>query len=503
MPLSQLSPRPLWQHFQRLCEIPRPSGHEQALRSNLIDWATARGFSADQDEAGNLLIRKPATPGYENRCAVILQGHLDMVAQKRKDSAHCFEKDPIQVRQVDGWVMANGTTLGADNGMGVAAALAVLECDDLVHGPLEALFTIEEESSMRGALELRPHWLQGRVLLNLDSEDRGDVYVGCAGGIDINVRAQWPTLSLSPAAMSLFRIDVSGLRGGHSGLDIDKGRGNAIRIAARTLDAVSALTPLHIITFEGGSLRNALPRDCVTIIAVPTAFAASLVKEITVLSGLLLEEYGAVEPQLSLQVAPLESAEDSTYWQQALSQQESIRFIRLMLAAPHGVERMSPDFHLVVATSNNLGVMKLTNGHLRGCLLARALRESELRALAARIRAVFELGGCEVSLDNGYPGWTPDPESPVLGLFQTVHAHAFGDPAQVKVIHAGLECGIIGAKYPLLDMVSFGPIIRGAHSPDERVEIASVDAFWTLLCAVLTALAAWPADPAPRPAGRN
>ncbi|MBK8973082.1 MAG: aminoacyl-histidine dipeptidase [Hahellaceae bacterium] len=494
MSLAHLSPRPLWQHFQRLCEIPRPSGHEQALRAQLVAWASDRGFTSEQDEAGNLLIRKPATPGYEDRCPVILQGHLDMVSQKRKHSPHCFETDPIQVREVEGWVMATDTTLGADNGMGVAAALAVLECDDLPHGPLEALFTIEEESSMRGALELRPHWLRGSVLLNLDSEDRGDVYVGCAGGVDINVSAEWSLQTLNPNEWAIHRLDLGGLRGGHSGLDIDKGRGNAIRLTARLVEAVCRLTDCRVIQFDGGSLRNALPRESSVIFSVASAFVPKLAQEVDLLAGLIQEEMASVEPGLTIQLSPLNLAsEGGELHLQALSRDDTRRFIHLLLAAPHGVERMSPEFHQVVATSNNLGVIKLSGGRLQGCLLARALRASELRALAARIRAVFELAGCQVSLDNGYPGWTPDPESPALRLFQTVHEQTFGEPAQVKVIHAGLECGIIGANYPLLDMVSFGPIIRGAHSPDERVEIASVEAFWRLLRNMIAALSEWPA----------
>lgn len=483
MSLLQLQPAALWRHFQTLCDTPRPSGHEQALRSSLIEWAQARGLSSEVDEAGNLLIRKAATPGMEDRPGVILQGHLDMVAQANADTPHNFVTDPIRTRIEDGWVHAQGTTLGADNGMGVAAALAVLESDDIAHGPLEALFTIEEESSMRGALELRPNWLQGSLLLNLDSEDRGEVYVGCAGGVDVNCQRSFAQASV-PADWQGVRLSLKGLRGGHSGLDIHKGRGNANRLLVRLLLAALEQAPLRLHSFSGGTLRNALPREAFAELVLPQDAVNELQSLVAHYQQLYLAELGDVEPKLQLQLE-LQSSPN-----QALSDTASLQMLQLLDAAPHGVERMSPHFAGVVETSNNLGVVRLQQGEFSACLMVRSLRDSATLALAHRIRSLFQLGGCEVAMETPYPGWTPNPQSQLLTLFQQVHAQQFGKEADVKVIHAGLECGIIGAIYPELDMVSFGPIIRGAHSPDERVHIESVQDFWQTLVSLLAAIPA-------------
>ena len=492
MSLQQLQPHSLWRHFQMLCDTPRPSGHERAVRDSLLQWAAQQGLRADCDAAGNLRIVKPASPGREGAPGVILQGHLDMVAQQRLDGHHCFTTDPLQVRVEDGWVLANGTTLGADNGLGVAAALAVLEDRELVHGPLEALFTIEEESSMRGALELRPDWLLGRLLLNLDSEDRGDVYVGCAGGLDVRATVTWPTVPVPPD-WHCVTIAVTGLRGGHSGLDIDKGRGNAIRLLARFLDEVCRAQACRLIALRGGSLRNALPRDATATLALQTEAAVALRDRLQRYLSVLRAEYGDSESGLKLELveqpAEVPGGAIDQMLAGALDEACSRRLVALLLAAPHGVEDFSRDYPGVVAASCNLGLVHLQVGRLEACLLPRALRQSALEALAARIRGVFELAGCTVTFSNGYPGWTPDPDAPLLALFQRVHESCLGQPARVKVIHAGLECGIIGARYPHLQMISFGPVIRGAHSPEERAEIQSVAEFWQLLCALLETLA--------------
>lgn len=480
--LSQLTPTLLWAHFQTLCNTPRPSGHEATIRSKLIDWAERRQLQWLTDDAGNLLIRKPASAGMENRQSVVLQGHLDIVAQQNEGTGHDFTRDPIRTRIIDGWVHATGTTLGADNGMGVAAALAVLESDEIAHGPIEALFTIEEESSMRGALELQPGWLQSQLMLNLDSEDRGEVYVGCAGGMDVNVQGQFEQSPL-PADWQVFQIDIKGLRGGHSGLDIDKGRGNANRLLVRLLIELGKDSALRLVSFSGGTLRNALPREAHAIIALPAAGTALLTQLISQLNTLYRAELMGVDEGVVISQRTASAS-------QALTSDASRTLLNALNAAPHGVERMSPHFHNVVETSNNLGVVRLQDGQFECCLLVRSLRDQSTQVLADRIRSLFTLAGCQVQGENAYPGWTPNPHSQLLNLFQDVHQQVFSKPAEVKVIHAGLECGIIGATYPQMDMVSFGPIIRGAHSPDERVNIESVADYWKLLVALLEAVPA-------------
>ncbi|MFP8967301.1 aminoacyl-histidine dipeptidase [Pokkaliibacter sp. CJK22405] len=475
--LHDLSPSLLWKHFQMLCNTPRPSGYEAALREKLIRWAEERGLTCETDDAGNLLIRKAATAGMEDRASICLQGHLDMVAQQNEGTNHDFVCDPIRPRIIDGWVHASDTTLGADNGMGVAAALAVLESTEIAHGPIEALFTIEEETSMRGALELKAGWLRSDLLLNLDSEDRGEVYVGCAGGADVNVHRNFLESSI-PQGWTVQQVEVKGLRGGHSGLDIHKGLGNANQLLVRLLIALGEQTGFSLVNFHGGTLRNALPREASARIALPESSLASLSHLCQTLAAQYQQELSSVDANVHITQLPAEGSA-------GLSEDDTRTLLNALFAAPHGVERMSADVPGVVETSNNLGVVNLASGNFSACLLVRSLRDASTRTLADRIKALFSLAGCTVTSDNGYPGWTPNPASPLLQRFQAVHAARFGHEAAVKVIHAGLECGIIGAIYPQMDMVSFGPIIRGAHSPNERVEISSVAAFWDLLVALL------------------
>ncbi|QFU03084.1 Cytosol non-specific dipeptidase [Halomonas sp. THAF5a] len=485
--LEQLSPRPLWRHFRTLCNTPRPSGHEAALVAALERWADGLGLAHDRDAFGNLRIRKPATPGHERAPGVILQGHLDMVAQANADHPHDFTRDPIETRVVDGWLQARHTTLGADNGLGVAAALAILEDETLVHGPLEALFTLEEESSMGGALKLAEGWLEGRVLLNLDSEDRGQVYIGCAGGADVIVDAQLPTAppAEGEAALSLA---LTGLSGGHSGIDIHKGRGNANRLLVRVLRALEPLGA-RLADYQGGTLRNALPREAFATLLLPVEEQADARARVEALADELRDELAGVDDGLALSLAPAAAAPD-----EALTREASRLLVRALHVAPCGVERMSVALPGVVETSNNLGVVSLEAGRFHLCALVRSLRDSATADMADRFRALFELVGARTRVENAYPGWTPDPSSPLLARFRRLHAERLGHDPEVKVIHAGLECGILGGKYPGLDMISFGPQIRGAHSPDERVELASVEEFWTLLRALVAELATAGAD---------
>ncbi|NDL71127.1 aminoacyl-histidine dipeptidase [Vreelandella alkaliphila] len=480
--LEALAPRLVWQHFRTLCNTPRPSGHEAELVETLEAWADAQGLAHDRDAFGNLRISKPATVGHEQAPGIILQGHLDMVAQANAGHDHDFTRDPIQTYVKDGWLHADGTTLGADNGLGVAAILAVLEDSELTHGPLEALFTLEEETSMGGALNLAENWLEGSLLLNLDSEDRGQVYIGCAGGADVVVDAQLPSAALQEDEQVLS-LALTGLKGGHSGMDIDKPLGNANRLLVRVLWALEAFDA-RLISYQGGTLRNAIPREAFAHIALPAEDVDAAIAMVEALSGTLKAELGSGDSGLTLTAERVNVTDV-----EPLTRDTSAMLLATLHAAPCGVERMSADVPGVVETSNNLGVLSLEEGRFHLCALVRSLHNSATDAMASRFQALFGLMGARVKVENGYPGWAPNPESPLLATFNARHAALMGREPEVKVIHAGLECGILGSKYPHLDMISFGPLIRGAHSPDERVEIESVSEFWEMLRGLIEELA--------------
>ncbi|WP_163558407.1 aminoacyl-histidine dipeptidase [Halomonas sp. NO4] len=480
--LEQLSPQPLWRHFRTLCETPRPSGHEAALVAHLEAWAEARGLAHDRDAFGNLRIRKPATPGRETAPGVILQGHLDMVPQANAEHPHDFTRDPIDTYVDDGWLHARHTTLGADNGLGVAAALALLEDADLAHGPLEALFTLEEESGMGGALNLAEEWLEGQVLLNLDSEERGEVFIGCAGGADVVVEAQLPTAPPSAGEVAL-QLSLTGLAGGHSGIDIHRGLGNANRLLVRALRALEALDA-RLASYRGGTLRNAIPREAFATLMLPGEAVAAAERRVAELQAELRGELDGIDDGVTLSLeTPREPPTE------ALVGQASRLLLAALHAAPCGVERMSVTVPGVVETSNNLGVVSLEGGRFHLCALVRSLHDSATVDLAERFRALFELIGARTRVENAYPGWTPQPDSELLARFRRLHRERLGSEPAVQVIHAGLECGILAGKYPHLEMISFGPLIRGAHSPDERVELDSVSEFWTLLRDLVASLA--------------
>ena len=480
--LEQLAPQPLWRHFRTLCNTPRPSGHEAELVAILEHWAEQQGLAHDRDDFGNLRIRKPASPGKEHAPGVILQGHLDMVAQANADHPHDFTRDPIETYVADGWLRARHTTLGADNGLGVAAALAILEDAALVHGPLEALFTLEEETSMGGAMQLAENWLQGRVLLNLDSEDRGEVFIGCAGGADIVVEAQLPTAEPGPDEVAV-RLSLTGLSGGHSGIDIHRGRGNANRLLVRVLRALEAYD-IRLVSYRGGTLRNAIPREAFATLLLPADEADAVKRRVAALQQELRAELRGVDEGLTLAVAPLDAMPA-----QALNTHASRMLLAALNVAPYGVERMSAEMPDVVETSNNLGVVSLEEGRFHLCALVRSLRDSAVSDMADRFSGLFDLIGARTRVENAYPGWTPVPDSALLARFCRLHREHMGSEPAVKVIHAGLECGILAGKYPALEMISFGPLIRGAHSPDERVELNSVEEFWQLLRALIEDLA--------------
>ncbi|SPE29300.1 Cytosol non-specific dipeptidase [Burkholderiales bacterium] len=474
---SALQPAAVWQHFATLCAIPRASTNEALLRERLLAWAAAQGLAASADGAGNLIITKPASAGHQDASVMVLQAHLDMVCQKNAECAHDFLRDPIAAVRRGDWLSAEQTTLGADNGIGVALILAVLEDATIVHGPLEALLTIDEECGMNGAKALAAGALRGRCMLNLDTEQWGEFYLGCAGGVDVNVQRKGAAQPL-PAGYRLCRISLRGLRGGHSGIDIHEERGNAIKLLVRVLQALAQRGPLRLAALQGGTARNALPREALARVALPSQAVAALPEFLARQQAALSWELRGVDDGLSLTAAPEPQAP-------VMASVEQHIWLASLHAAPHGVRRMSRQVLGVVETSNNLGMVDLDAGGGSCNFLVRSLQDEGAQALAEEIASLFSLSGTPVEICGQYPGWAPDPDSPLLTLCQTVFRREFGTESLVKVIHAGLECGIIKAKYPDMDIVSFGPTIRGAHAPGESVEISSVERCWQLLKAIL------------------
>lgn len=474
---SGLQPSMVWRHFATLCAIPRASKHEGALRSVILQWATAQGLDTSIDAAGNLIVRKRARPGCEGFPGVVLQAHLDMVCQKNSDSAHDFSRDPIVPECRDGWLVADKTTLGADNGIGVALILAALEDQDLVHGPLEALLTVDEEAGMGGAHGLKAGMLQGSLMLNLDTEEWGEFYLGCAGGLDVNVQRDGMAEAV-PADYQVFRIELSGLRGGHSGVDIHEERGNAIKLLVRALQELNMEMPLRLSELQGGSARNALPREAFAMVAVPVAAAGRLPAMLAACEARLRGELQGIDEGLRMVVSPSQGL-------QVMSLTEQKIWLASLHAAPHGVRRMSRQVPGVVETSNNLGMLNLHPNGGACNFMVRSLLSSGSLALADEIVSLWALSGTRAEKEGFYPGWAPNPASALLKLCESVYRREFAADSRVQVIHAGLECGIIGDKYPGMDIVSFGPTIRGAHAPGERVDVASVERCWCLLRAIL------------------
>jgi dipeptidase D len=483
--VADLDPQPLWKQLDALLQIPRPSKHEERARRYVVERAEAQGLRWRQDAAGNLVVEKPASPGKEGAPVVVLQGHLDMVAEKNAGTVHDFDRDPIVPRREGGWVKATGTTLGADNGIGAAALLALLEADDLVHGPLELLFTVDEETGLTGVLALDPEAiaLRGRLLLNLDSEEEGAVTIGCAGGS--TSRLTLP-LETAPAPTGTVTLDVklSGLQGGHSGMEIHLQRGNAVKLLARVLFAALQQIPFHLAGFQGGNKHNALPREAAARVVLPTeardAFTAAVGKE----AAAVQDELRAVDPGVKVEISAASSP--AQVWTASASR----KALDLLNALPHGVLAMSHAIPGLVETSLNLAVAAGGDGALSILLSLRSSVASAMRTTKRGLRAIAELAGADVEETDGYPNWKPDLDSPLLAKFRALHRRKLGTDPELKAVHAGLECGVLGEKFPGMDMISFGPVIQGAHSPDERVEIASVGRFWELLRAVLEELAA-------------
>jgi len=470
--LAALKPALVWKHFAEIVRIPRPSHHEEKIRAYVLAEARRMGLECREDEAHNIYVRKPASPGMENRKGVVLQAHLDMVPQKNNDKVFDFENDPIDA-YVDGeWVTADGTTLGADNGIGAASILAVLEDDTLRHGPLEALFTATEETGMDGAFGLKGGLLQGDILLNLDSETEGELYVGCAGGLDANITFRYEAEPV-PAGVKAVRLTVKGCKGGHSGIQIVAQRANANKLLFRWLNRTEI--PLRVASVDGGGLRNAIPREATAVVLLPEASVQAFIDATAAYEKMIIKEFDGVEDAISIRAEACEMP--AATLPEALSK----AIVKAVAGCPDGVQRMSLSMPGLVQTSTNLARVVSDGRTVKlQCLLRSSVR-SEKEALGEALRAVFELAGGEVELTGSYDGWNPNMASPILKAMRESYLALFGKEPAVTAIHAGLECGIIGSNYPELDMISFGPTICYPHSPDEKVEIASVQKFYDFL----------------------
>lgn len=480
--ITNLTPKAVWENFYKLTQVPRPSNHEDQARAFMMAWAKENGIDAECDEVGNVIMRKPATPGMENRRGVILQGHLDMVPQKNADTTHDFKKDPIST-YIDGeWVRAKGTTLGADNGIGVAAAMAVLTAKDIEHGPIEVLVTATEETGMDGANGLKPGILKGDILLNMDSEDEGELYVGCAGGIDGTITFNY-TKEEIPADHLAYSIIIKGLKGGHSGMDINTGRGNSNKLLFRFLKSYAQELGIRISSVKGGSLRNAIPRESFATVVLPSANVEKMMQALKEYEAIFKYELSAKEPTLEL------FAESCAMPAYVISLDLQNRFINGVIACPNGAVRMIDSMPDTVETSNNLAVIKFDDHTITVCTLLRSSVDSAKDALAQMVQAVFELAKADkIAFTGAYPGWKPNPDSTILSTMEKVYHQLYGKTPKTMAVHAGLECGVLGAKYTNWDMISFGPTIRNPHSPDERVNIESVAKFWEFLKATLKAV---------------
>ncbi len=481
MELRNIEPKAVWNHFADLNAVPRPSKKEERVIAFIQDFGKKLGLPTYTDEVGNVIIKKAATTGLEDRSTIVLQSHLDMVHQKNADTVFDFDSEGIKM-YVDGdWVKAQGTTLGADNGMGVATIMALLSSSDIAHPPLEALFTIDEETGMTGALNLKGGLLNAKYMLNLDTEEDTELTIGCAGGIDVTVTGKYPTLSV-PSGLMFYKISIKGLTGGHSGMDIHLGRGNANKLMNRLLLNAQRSLGVMIAEIDGGSLRNAIPRESFSIVAVSAEKVESFKKMLNDYHATIKAEYNTTDPNITLlfeESAAVQTVADNNFVKSLLS---------AVYACPNGIYRMSPDIKDLVQTSNNLARVLLKNGEYKVLCLTRSSVDSEKMDEAEAIRSLFELIGAEVSFGGSYPGWTPKPTSRLVEIMSEIYIGKFGTKPHVNACHAGLECGILGTNYPDMEMISFGPNIRGAHSPDEMVQISSVQKYWDFLLETLVRL---------------
>ena len=480
--IANLEPRPVWEQFDAILKVPRPSKKEGKIIEFLVDFAKKHNLEYRKDAVGNVVMRKPASPGFEERPAVVLQSHMDMVCEKNSDVEFDFDNDPIRARVESGWVRAEGTTLGADCGIGMAAALAMMIDPEAQHGPLEALFTVDEETGLTGAFELGDGMLQGKYLINLDSEDEGELFIGCAGGIDTVATFRY-TMEPAPKNYTFFRVDVSDLLGGHSGDDIDKGRVNSNKTVARLLWSGMQSFELRLSYFSGGNLRNAIPREAYAIFGVPERFVKEFRKRYELFAADLESEFRLREPNFKITLNEMPQVDE------VLDARTQFALVYSLVGVPNGVIAMSAAVPGLVETSTNLASVKFEEG---GRIVVTSSQRSSVESaktyVMQMVESVFALAGADVAHSDGYPGWAPDPRSRLLEVTADSYRRLFAAEPKVRAIHAGLECGLFLEKYPDLEMVSFGPTLRGVHSPDERLEIATVPKFWALLKEVLKKL---------------
>lgn len=478
MNVKDLKPELLFRYFEEICQVPRPSKHEEKIIAYLKEFAQKHGLASKQDAVGNILLTKPATPGNEGMKTVILQSHIDMVCEKNNDVVHDFLTDPIQL-VIDGeWLKAAGTTLGADNGIGVATQLALLASTDVPHGPLECLFTVDEETGLTGAFALQPGFMEGEILINLDSEDEGELFIGCAGGAGTTAEFAYQRVA-APQDYFYFRVGFKGLTGGHSGDDINKNRANANKLLNRFLSQLAAKYDLYLCEIDGGNLHNAIPREASALCAVPMANKESVRVDLNIYTAEIENEFSVTEPKLKGEL----SSEPACPW--AIERTVVSRFLQSIYAVQNGVYAMSQDMEGLVETSSNLASIKQSETAIKVVTSQRSSILSSRIDISEAVASTFLLGGATVTTGDGYPGWKPNPASPILKLASESYERLFGKLPKVKAIHAGLECGLFLEKYPALDMVSFGPTLRGVHSPDERMLIPTVEMYWNHLLDLL------------------
>lgn len=477
--IRQLEPQNLWQHFYSLTLIPRPSGKKEQIGKFLEDFGKSLGLETKMDDTGNVLIRKPATKGMENKKKVVLQAHMDMVPQKNTGIPHNFDTDPIKA-YIDGeWVTAKDTTLGADNGIGVAAAMAILSSKEIVHPAIEVFITVDEETGMHGAFGLQPGFLEGDILINMDSEDEGELYVGCAGGIDANIDFRYNEVEV-PEGDVAIKVSLTGLKGGHSGVDIHLQRANANKLMFRFLKDAVANYEARLASIDGGSLRNAIPREAFAVITVPEEGIEEILDLISNYEQLYIAENEGVEDGIVF------TGEITNLPSGLIPEEIQDDLINSVTACPNGVFRFITELPTVVETSNNLAIVKSRGNTIECKCLIRSSVETRKQELASMVSSTFALAGAKVELSGDYPGWQPNLKSPILKRMTNIYEDKYGKKPKIMIIHAGLECGILGIHYPKMDMISFGPTIRYPHSPDEKVNIASVQKFWDFLLATLS-----------------
>ncbi len=478
MDITSLNPKIVWKYFHEMTQVPRPSKKEEKIIAYLEKFATEQNLAYKKDEVGNIVISKPATAGYENREMVILQSHVDMVCEKNADVEHDFDNDPIQTVIEGEWLKAKGTTLGADNGIGCAAQLAILASNDIEHGPIECLFTIDEETGMTGAMELKPGFFDAKILLNLDSEDEGELFIGCAGGMGVMATFR-PSLEATPEGYDFYKVKVFGLRGGHSGGDIHVGLGNANKVLTRYLYALESNADWRLAEIDGGNLHNAIPREAYAVFGLKNEDKEKAEELLVQLSQDIKEELKRVDPNVDF------SLESIAKPKEVIDKATTSRLVRSLYACPHGVLGMSHEIEDLVETSNNLASIKMKEGLILVETSQRSSTKSLCISTAEMVKSVFELAGAEADIRDPYPGWKPNADSEILKVAAKTYKDLFGKEAKVKAIHAGLECGLILDVFPDLDMVSFGPTLRDVHSPDEKMLIPTVELWWKHLLEVL------------------